>query len=444
MIRFVTRWPHLVGRDGPSRRRGPDSDGSANRPCLALVLGLLAAAVTANGQSVLTPPPQVPVTPPAVQEIESEKAGYIDFGDAVPGVPQNVQPFLVGPIVLHPHVSYQFLYANGIQSGPGVAHSSIIQNVSPGLTVALGKNLTLDYTGTWTLYSNPAFQNSYNQSASLQGGYRYGDWVLGLSQTYNRSDSTLIQTAQQTEQETYSTGLTGSYHFNSVLSVDLSANQTFTYYNMTTNTFANTQSWSTMDWLNYQFWPRLDASVGVGGGFDDVSVGPNDTYEMYQARVGWRATDKIGFQVHGGMEDLQFLNSGIGDLVTPIYGANIGYKPFQFTALSFDANRAVSTSPFEDEDTESTSLTGSLNQRLLKKLYLNVSGGYSWVTYVASSTALAVNRRDQGYTVGVNLSWTFLERGTAALTYQNSENSSTLPGYAFRSDQYGFTLGYRY
>jgi hypothetical protein len=375
-----------------------------------------------------------------VQEIPSEKTGYIDFGEAVPSVPKNFQPFLVGPIVLHPHVSYQFLYGNGVQSGPGMPHSVITQNVSPGLTAALGKNWALDYTATWSFYSNPAFQNSFNQAATLQGGFRYGDWVFGLGQTYSRTDSPLIQTGQQTEQETFSTGLGASYHFNSVLSVDLGASQNFTYYDK----FTNTRSWSTMDWLNYQFWPRLDASIGVGGGYDNVSVGPSDTYEQYQARVGWRATDKIGFQVHGGLEDLQYLNSTIGDLITPIYGADVAYKPFEFTALSFDASRGISPSPFAGQDTETTALTSSLNQRLLKRLYLNVGGGYNWAAYMATSTALAVNRRDQGYSIGANLSWTFLERGTAALTYQHSGNSSTAPGFSYTSEQYGFSLGYRY
>lgn len=400
-------------------------------------LGLVGGA---QGQEVWAPRPVISTTPPAVQEVQTNSAGFIDFGSATPVGSLEEHPFQVGPLDLHPHFFYRFLYATGVQSSPGSPHDVISEDVSPGLLVGLGRNWTLDYTPTWTLYSNKHFHDTLDHAVALNGGATYGDWVFGFSQTYTRSDSPLIVTGGQTEQEVFGTVLTGSYRFNSVLSMDLSANQNFTY----TDKFTDTREWSTMDWLNYQFWPRLDGSVGVGGGYENVSVGIDSTFEDYQGRVNWRATDVTSFQLHGGVEDRQFLSSSTGDLLNPIFGAEVRYKPFEVTAIAVDADRAVVPSPFLDEITETTDVTTILNQRLLKKLFLNVGGGYHWATYVSTSTGTQTGRRDRYYSVDVSLTCVVLKRGTVAVTYDHSETSSTQAGLGYSSNQYGLQFGIQY
>ena len=74
-----------------------------------------------------------------------------------------------------------------------------------------------------------------------------------------------------------------------------------------------------MDWLDYQFMPRLGAGLGLGGGYVDVSQGGSMAYEQGQGRVIWQATDKMGLSVSGGFEDRQFVNSTQSALVNPIF-----------------------------------------------------------------------------------------------------------------------------
>ncbi|MGD1018633.1 MAG: outer membrane beta-barrel protein [Verrucomicrobiia bacterium] len=399
-----------------------------------------------QGQEVLTPRPVISTTPPAVEDVQTNSAGFIDFGNAVPAAALQQQPFQVGPLDLHPHFFYQFLYATGIQSAPGSPHDSVIQDVSPGLLVDLGEHWTLDYTPTWTFYSNSQshntnlFQNTLDHAVTLNGGLAYGDWLLGFNQTYTRSDTPLIATGAQTLQETFGTALTGSYRFNTVISMDLSANQNFTY----TDKLTNSREWSSLDWLNYQFWPRLDGSLGLGGGYDAVSAGVDSVFEQYQARVNWRATDVTSFLVHGGLEDRQFVDTSVGDLINPIFDAQVKYAPFAVTAIVLDADRVVSTSPFENQIVESTDVTATLSQRLLKKLFLSAGGGYHWDTYVSTSSTLNTSRRDQNYSINASLTCVFLKHGTAAATYQHSENWSTQSVFGYSSNQYGFQLGFQY
>jgi hypothetical protein len=417
-----------------------------DRRCIGIILCCqLAAVFAAHGQQVLPQLPTVPTTPPAVEAVETNSAGYIDFGKAAPTGALQQHPFQVGPFDLHPHAFYQFLYSTGVQSTPGSPHNIITQDVAPGLLVGLGKDWTLDYTPTWTFYSGNqgptnAFRNTLGHAAILSGGVSYDDWLVRLSQTYTRTDTPLITTGGQTVQETFGTSLTGSYPFNTVMSMDLSASQDLMYYDKLTNT----REWSTLDRLNYQFWPRLDVNIGIGGGYDNVSVGVDSVFEEYELGVSWRATDVTSFQVHGGVEDRQFLDSGEGDLISPIFDAAVTYKPFRYTAIVVDGDRSVSMSPFADEIIEATDLTVALNQRLLSKLFLSGGGGYHWNDYRATSTTVTANRRDQYYTLSVSLTCVFLEHGRATATYARSEDSSSLAGFGYNSNSYGFQLGFEY
>ena len=92
--------------------------------------------------------------------------------------------------------------------------------------------------------------------------------------------------------------------------------------------------------------------------------------------------EQTSLQVHGGVEDRQFLNTGAANLINPILGASAGYQPFESTMLTVNASRTVNTSYFANQRSESTVFSGKLSQRLLKKLYLSLGGGYNTVQYV--------------------------------------------------------------
>jgi hypothetical protein len=181
---------------------------------------------------------------------------------------------------------------------------------------------------------------------------------------------------------------------NSKMSLDLALNQNI----VSADQFSSYSEWSTMDWLNYQFWPRLNAAVGVGGGHDNEDASPDMTFEQLQGQVNWRATDKISFQLHGGVEDRQFLSGGAADLINTVFGATVQYQPFEQTKISLTGERVVSASYLQNNQvTESTGISVSLNQRLVKKLSLDLSGGYQTVKYISSNSSVSNRKDDYDY-----------------------------------------------
>lgn len=407
-----------------------------------LFLGLLIQVRDAKAQESLMARPEVSITPPAVQQYQTDNQMEV-FAPPDTVTHPDDPPIQLGPVGLRPNVFYRFLYGSGVPTS-GTNHvTTTIQDVSPGFLFEVGSHWRLDYTPTWRFYSNRQFQDTLDHNVRLLGGTTYEDWFFGLSQTYASSSATLVETGTQTEQQIYSTTLKASYHFNSEMSVDLAINQNLVFAAQ----FSSSREWSTLEWLNYRFWPRLDAAIGAGFGYVDMDTGSDMTYEQLQGRINWRATDKLSFQVRGGLENRQTLVSGASDVLNPIAAAVIHYQPFEVTRLSLSADRVVSTSLLTassgNQVTETTAISGKLSQRLFKKLYLDLEGSYHLSTYVAASTA-ATSREDDYSTFNARLSCPFLKRGTAAVFYQYSDYSSTTPGYTYDSSQVGFELGYRF
>ncbi|MGB7768511.1 MAG: hypothetical protein WBN22_06620 [Verrucomicrobiia bacterium] len=404
-----------------------------------LLLGLLMFSRKSQAQPVTTSFPTTPETPPALQPFaNTEMDVFVPAGSV--SQEQLAQPFRYNFLTLRPHPDYSFLYGDGILANPGEPANTTIQQISPGARLDIGDHWILDYTPTWTVYSSSLFQNTLDQSAALTGGTAYGSWVLGLSQSYTKSAVPQVETGTQTHQEIYATALNGAYTVNNKMSLDLAVSQTL----YSAQQFQSYREWSTLNWLNYQFWPRFSVALGMGVGYDDVDSSPDMLFEQYQARARWRATDKISFQLHGGLEDRQFLSGGASDLINPIWGGEIQYQPFEVTQLSLNLERIVNVSYLQNQVNEGLSFSGDLNQRLLGKLFLDLSGGYQTTKYVASEGGLSVNRSDDYYYFNTRLSTKFLKRGTVAIFYQISEDSSTQSAYSFTSHQVGFEIGFAY
>jgi hypothetical protein len=402
---------------------------------LASLFGL---AASAGAQQVVVQPPSVSVTPPAVLEAPPSEMQVFSSENPIASFPEEVQPLQLGPVTLRPHVFYQFLYGTGIQSAPGQQHDSIIQSFAPGMLLVLTPRWTLDYTPTFNFYSDKSFQNNVGQSVTLTGGASYETWTFGLSQNFTYSSSPQVQTGTQTGQSDYVTALTASCPLNSKMSVDLGLNQDFNF----PSGFQTSKSWSTLDWLNYEFWPWLTSGVGAGLGY--VNASPNMVFEQLQGRVGWRATDKISFQVSGGAEFTQVTDDSSDPLANPIVAAAIQYQPFDQTKLTVGASRVVSPSYYENQIAVVTSVNADLQQRLLGKLFLNVGAGYNWNNYTSLSSGVADQSAADYYSINVQLSAAFLKRGTAAVFYNYSDNSTAQSGLSYASSQIGFNIGYRY
>jgi len=263
---------------------------------------------------------------------------------------------------------------------------------------------------------------------------------LNFSQGYSSTSDPLVETGQQTDQETFSTAFGAVYSMGSKMALDLNLTQSIRLAPQYTDSY----DWSTMDWLNYQFLPGFSAGVGAGAGYVMMSVGSDLTYEQLQGRVSWRVTKKLSLTLSGGGDVRQFLDYDTPSLINPIYSASLNYAPFEVTSLSITASRAVSASYYSNQVTDDTNLSLNLHQRLLRRVGLDLGGGFRWANYIGPAGQLATNREDQYSFFSARLSTGFLKRGSVGAFYYYSDNASDQSGYAYSSNQVGLEVSYRW
>jgi hypothetical protein len=382
--------------------------------------------------------------------------------------------FVLGPLVIRPHVSYDVTYATGIQVNTNklppifttngiinqptnISVYSVIQTITPGISLDIGNHMTLDYTPSILLYSNHKyFKDAVNQSASLIAATDWNDWEFELSQTYSDTTASMTENAQQTKTTDYATALIGDYTINDKMSAEFNLDQDLSYV----SGFEDPQTWATMDWLNYSFWTRLSVGVGAGAGYIHLSYDDSappgqpglgdQQYGTMKLKVNWRALDKLSFGVNGGFQvqeyDAAQANGNVATTsVQPVFGVSMQYQPFQYTQISLNAGRSISPSSYSvgSQSEVDTSASVSLNQRLLQKFYLNLTAGYNEDQFTESQGTVN-NRTDNSYTFTANLSRTFFKRGNVGLHYTYTDNNSTQQGFTYHSSQVGVQVSYSY
>jgi hypothetical protein len=185
--------------------------------------------------------------------------------------------------------------------------------------------------------------------------------------------------------------------------------------------------------------------VGVGLGYVSIEPGTDMSYVTPQARIGWRPTTKLSFDVHGGGDQRTFKTAGAGKMSSPTYGASGYYTPFEHTTLSANANRGITPSYFAGQVNESSSWSIGLNQRLLQKFTFNASTGRTKTDYLSvSSTGVVVGREDETENYTFRLGTSFLHRGRIGLVYQHTRNLSDSSAFSFSSNQGGLEVSYSY
>ena len=204
-----------------------------------------------------------------------------------------------------------------------------------------------------------------------------------------------------------------------------------------------------MNWANYHWTEKTLVGLGAGGGYTKQDFGSDMTHEQVQARLGWTPSTKLNLHLNGGLEFRQFVDSPFEDQVSPIFGASVGYTPWEATSFSLSANRSVGSSVLQAQTTESTSISAGVRQRFLEVLHLDLFGGftqqdYQGFTAAGPLTTLETDRSDDILSFSANLGCEVFKRGDISIFYQHSKNDSTAEGFTYDSDQYGFQIGYRF
>jgi len=375
------------------------------------------------------------------------------------GVPTATESLMQwGVLHLHAAASYQFLYDSEVHTQPGESTATMSHSFAFPFTALIGPHLTLSYTPSYRIFTAAGFHNTLDHSASLTAGIGYGNWTFGLSQGFSRTDEPLIETSAQTGQDNYATSVNVGYRLTDKMSLSTSGSMDLNYLtgNNLTNVFViggtnspaplanSSKSYSGSEWVNYQIDERLSTGVGITFEYSDQSGGFKSIDQQYQAHFSWHSGDKINFDMMGGLEIQEFLDTDTPNNVSPILTATLNYQPLAHTSFSLFADRQVNPSVFEQQISEVTAIGIGFQQRLLGLLSFSAGFSYSTSDFKVVAGDLTTTRSDrvQAYTTG--LSMPILKRGTASVFYSYQKDNSSQAGFSFNSSEVGATVSWSY
>jgi hypothetical protein len=184
--------------------------------------------------------------------------------------------------------------------------------------------------------------------------------------------------------------------------------------------------------------------VGVTLSYSEQNSGFSSVSEEYRGRVSWHPGKKLTVAFSGGLQDQQFLDTGAGDLITPVFSTTISYRLFEQTTLSLSGDRDVNTSLFQSEVTENTRLGLGMQQRLFGKLQMSLGFGYSTVDYKDTTGKLTTARSDDSTSYSVGFNYPLWKRSNISGFYQYTQNSSSSSAFGYSTSQVGAVLSWAY
>jgi hypothetical protein len=359
-----------------------------------------------------------------------------------------------GPFRLYPQLSYSFTYGNGLQAQPGLNSTTAINTFGADALIRIGDRWSLDYSPSESIYSDPLFRNTFNQSVTLKGVTTYEDWTLNFSQSYIDSTYPLVETGTQLEQVAYVTAFNAAWQMNGHMSLQLGLNQNFRF----AQELNALHEWTESDWLNYQFTRQVGLAAGVTGGYDEVSIGSDMPFEQGQIRLNFQPRKKLVLSVTGGVEDRQFIHPSAPALVSPIFNATAQYQVLAGTALTLSGSRTVVPSFYGNEINVTTSVSAGVRQQIAEHVYLTADFSYAVEPYTSvvagqlpqyflgtpPTTSEVETRNDNRTNFRISLSTTIRAHLTASIFYLRSENDSSQFNYSYSGNQGGLQLNYRF
>jgi hypothetical protein len=353
--------------------------------------------------------------------------------------PPPTLPFAVGPLVITPRFNYQFTSSNRVRSRPGFDLSTERHRVNPAVRLTLGPRWYLDYSPAWNYYSSDQFADRIEHSLRAGGTVLYELWTISATQSYQRSDPLLIETARQTPQSQYSTGVTVSRPILEPMSAHLSLNENRRYVEDSPDVRRRSATLG----INYKFFEGLVGNAGMTVGKSRIEGSPDMRSASPHVGLSWQATPRTSASIHAGLEKREFPATGLSQS-SPAYGITVRNRPFQHTQLTFAASRQVQESYFSAQISESTRYSVALNQRLLG--FLSANAGMSWqdVDFSATSAGLAVVRVDERESWYVGLGTDIFKRGRISVSYRETDNTSNISGFGLSSRHFSASFSYSY
>jgi len=335
--------------------------------------------------------------------------------------------------------------------------------IEPRLTVGFGdmegrneNYVRLDYMPSIILYADHSNENAVSHLIELEGQYRFSRLTLNLFQGVYILDGTNINSIVDT------TGLFANLDTSTFTRLNLFTTRLRANYELTAKLFltGEVDAWvydypdpgfissemiSGGLYINYVVTPKL--TIGAGGTFgynwvDNPST--DQTFEQANFRLNYQVTGKLGLSASAGVEIRQF-DDQRGDYVSPVFELGGIYQPFDGTTITLAAGRrALNSGVFEDQDFWTTYIVGRFQQRLFRRVYFGLAGGYENSDYFATTSGVNAPRNDDYFFISPSIDVLITRWVSVGAYYLHREDNSNIDFFSFDNNQVGLRATFRF
>ena len=308
--------------------------------------------------------------------------------------------------------------------------SDFIFNINAGLALEFGdfrnlkeNYLLLEYLATGFFFNRYTSQNSFDQSASALGQYRFENLAVQAESRYQTLSGAERQVGAFTDRSLFFNAIRLIYDYSGKTSLDFEISQRTNYYPENLSSYF----YETNTGFLYSIFPKT--SLGLEGifGLSQVQESPDMWYQTINGRLNYVLTGKTVVNATGGVQFNEYVGGGEPLRIIPVFSLGAEYSLFTKTRLSLVAYRNLQASAsIAGQDYIATGGEIGINQEFASKFELGVSGGYENDTYVANTLSTDAYRVDNFFFFRPSMSYRFLKYMKASLAYEYRTNYSDL------------------
>jgi hypothetical protein len=345
-------------------------------------------------------------------------------------------PIRLGLFDIYPSIGYQASFNTGVPVGSSQPTADTwVHSISPSIRIRAGSHWQLVYNPRYRFFSDDEFNSALNHNVTLGGWATYEEWTFRLDHRTAINNDPLIETGRQTKQSTHSTSLGASFDRGSRGAFDFSITQNLRLTEDENNTF----SWDAQTAYTVPLNNRIRVGGIVSAGYDMSETGTDMVNQRINGFISGPLGRKITYNLTGGAEFRQFVDSEAATAVNPLVSLNLTYRVLSRTTLSLALSHSTSTSYFSNQFTENTTAQAILSQTLTDRWSAVLDGGWRLRSYRSTDLGNTIEREDTTMFAGVGINGRLTQRITTTARYEFRQNDTDNEDLAFDSHQ--ITLG---
>jgi len=355
----------------------------------------------------------------------------------------------LGPVDIRPHFAFLSLYNDNIFIEKTNPDADFVQVISPGLFLGAwnyvsrqGVYMQADYTPSVLLFLDHPETDTVDHRVSFAAGRQFQRSAVALSQTFESTSDPTLEGGGRLARKAYNTTVSGNYDFTDKTSFEANLYQILYDYEAS----VSTREWASVNWLNYRLFPKIDLAAGAGAGYVQAEPGTDAVYEKIEGRTTYEPTAKMSYTLHTGLEFRQFQGGAAsGDLISPIFGLEGRYQPYDATSLGLRARREVRPSNvLANQVSVNTGVSLQFRQRFFQKYFLSLTGGYENAEYETTVQTAEQPGKYDYYFFRTDLAYEFKSQASVSLFYQYQDNDSNQALNGYQNNQVGLGFSYRF